>query len=1066
MPVSNHDMMIATTKTGHIARAYPGTDRCWNAPHNTVIFGDNYIDTKYLGTGKTTKTFIDEANIWTSVGLIDAAPSDPAHAGVGGGTESMTYRKEAAPTSYSKDVKFEGNGCVRTDDKTTQNHANTTGFVDGSNVKGQVDSAADYLKKKCVVDTLVGHCEHGRDLGAPPNGKTDEAFHLDVVGVDVVTLTVTRKDLIANKPSGCADHTYWTASRAGVGQGLSSRIDHLGDTFEVKGHILADPWTGAGALKTDENHDDKSTAQIGADPQSPKSPKTGDEKRYAERREATQSTLREYEQTTGKSSGWEKVNPLPAQTGKGNFMPQKAPTGPDVVQSVADKRTEEYNKSLDKARKQRAIATAIKDLEKAIAFWLIEREPPVVNITALACGGAKHVKLQVFPKDKISFDLFSEALNAKFQLIRDISKNRRVRLGEVRVLLEPQVPGEAQRQARCRLQGADPGQERLLQDAGPQGVDVQLPVRPLLRSSGEVHRPAPAALRRHGHARGGAGGQMAARQSRRRDQRLHRDQAGHQPVDLGDARPVQRRILQRAEVHADHRLLRRPRGEDRELGLGRAQGLCRGGHRARSVEVRAGAGPRAVRSDGRAPGRRERLRQGELVVHRGLRVVRLEAGGPQVPEGEGHHHQDHHLQHHREVTMRIVVVQPKSAVVSGAQAAPLPAVGVVRWSDPEPTLTVIVKATFSFALPGAATLAPDQLPLSLGEGLREGDPEVDYPSDFVPRKGAADVLLSGHAYADVPSDAIAGRLAVGPVERRFRGLAERPALRIPLRGAQIAGPSGEKAARVGAARRPLRPVAEGDFSPDEGPRYHTETFNYFAYNTAPPDQLSDWIAPDATVELSGLSVRGPVRFALPGLSPKVLVDALGAQTAVVDLACDTLWIDVDQEIGVMVWRGHVSVSSPRAPEVDRILVALDPHDEPLDAYEFRRRAMRSRLSFAAEEDRLSQEPAGDDESDRLTIARYELWSHEAAPDPELSLAQYAQISAELASGHETRNETLERYYLDEDTWTVEERAWLERMASAAASGDVGVAVEYGALFSAARKAIDAVAPAKLSTDGG
>lgn len=393
MAVSNHDMMIATTKTGHVAQAYPSSDRCWDAPHGKIIPGDNQIDTAHLGTGKTTKTLIDGANVWTAAGLLDAAPSDPAHEGVGGGVNSGTYRKEAAPVTYSRDVKFEGSGVVRTLDRTKQNHGNTAGFVDGSNVEGQVHNAADYLKKKCTFFLLRGECEHGRRLGAPPNAKSDEAFFLDVLGGDTVMLSAVRKDLETDDLSGCDVHTYWNATRAG--KGPDAMLDHVGDLFVVTGAVMADPWTGWIPTKPVET------------------PQTGEEERYDKDKEDTKKALAEYG-----GGAWMKQS----QVGKGNFMPQGPSKDPDVVRSVADRQRQAYNKELQDAVRKRAKVALVKDLAKAIAFWMIEREPPVVNVTAIACGGAKHVVLRVFPKDQIVFDLFSEALNAKFKLIKDISK--------------------------------------------------------------------------------------------------------------------------------------------------------------------------------------------------------------------------------------------------------------------------------------------------------------------------------------------------------------------------------------------------------------------------------------------------------------------------------------------------------------------------------------------------------------------------------------------------------------------------------------------------------------------
>jgi hypothetical protein len=398
--------------------------------------------------------------------------------------------------------------------------------------------------------------------------------------------------------------------------------------------------------------------------------------------------------------------------------------------------------------------------------------------------------------------------------------------------------------------------------------------------------------------------------------------------------------------------------------------------------------------------------------------------------------------------MRIVVVQP-----TRTKAGPLPSVGVLRWRDPDPTLTVIVKATFSFAEAGPAVLAPEQLPLTLGEPTEGSDDEVEYPSDFVPRRGAADVLLWGHAHADLPTEVIEASVAVGRVARRFQVVSEVPRADIALRAQAIRGAHGENGAPVRAARRLARPRADGDLSPDTGPRFYGPTFNYFAYNTAPPQQISEWIAPDAVVSLEGLSARGPFTFALPGLAPRVLVDAVGNRVAVIDLVCDTLWLDVDRHLGVMVWRGHAGVSAPEAPEVLRIIVSLEPHDAPAPEPELRRRAMRSRLSLAAEEEQLSPEPAGAEERDQIAMARSELWSCPAAPDPEISLAQYASLSAELAGARERRAETLARHDLDEHTWTLEERGWLEKMAGAASNGDPTMLLEYGALFAEAKRAL-------------
>ena len=113
--------------------------------------------------------------------------------------------------------------------------------------------------------------------------------------------------------------------------------------------------------------------------------------------------------------------------------------------------------------------------------------------------------------------------------------------------------------------------------------------------------------------------------------------------------------------------------------------------------------------------------------------------------------------------MRFLVVKPIDP--RGPRALDrLPAVGVVRWLDPEPTLTVIAKLTLSYYAgkdaPQVAAISTEQKSLTLGRALKEGD-EAIYPSDFVPRKAAADVLLVGHAFSERPAKAVTSRPANG-----------------------------------------------------------------------------------------------------------------------------------------------------------------------------------------------------------------------------------------------------------------------------------------------------------------
>lgn len=402
--------------------------------------------------------------------------------------------------------------------------------------------------------------------------------------------------------------------------------------------------------------------------------------------------------------------------------------------------------------------------------------------------------------------------------------------------------------------------------------------------------------------------------------------------------------------------------------------------------------------------------------------------------------------------MRFIVVKPIDP--SGPRAHDrLPAVGVVRWLDPEPTLTVIAKLTLSYYAgkdaPPIAAISTEQKSLTLGRAPKEGL-EAIYPSDFVPRKGAADVLLVGNAFSERATKAIHASVSIGPWSRRFVAVSENGARRIPLRERNVRDDSGESEARVGPLRLPARPGAEIDAPPPSRPRYHKEGFDYSAYNAAPPDQQCDWIAPDAPVALRGLSADGDRSFRLPGLKPRILVEARGERMADLELCCDTAWFDTDRELLVLVWRGSVALASTNAREVTRIVAFMEPADKARDLREVRRLVMRSFVGFAAEESRVTSEPADEEEASRLTHARYQLMGGDEAPPPMISLERYARVSAELAEKREPRADTLKRHAMDEDAWNLEERAWVEAMGSAAAKGDGTTAVKYGELFVAAQ----------------
>lgn len=389
--VNNHGVIIATEGTGHIARAAPASDICFLPDHQTIIPAQNYIPTTELSSGKTTKTLINNHAIWTKVGKLDKSPSLPAHAGTAGGViDAGAYCLHAWPITYSKDVLVESNGVVRTNDSTHQNRTNTAGMVDGSAAHPEEDDLSDAFKKRCVVvevkgkEIVKGDMPKGgaREFGPPPPAKkgatgaappSKEATYLGVYSGSEIDLEATREDATTavKGPAKCVigTHTYWTAVTTGnmfwIFDAADKIQDHVGDKW-----LLKLPGGKSNKPKM-ADHTDIPTKFTG--------PEGKDEKRlaYNQHRRA---------QYAAKKAGTE----LPkGEQSKTNFA-----MGLEIG----------------------------KDLAKAYQLWRLQESPPTCTITARACGGAKQLKLQIYPEDEFVFDLFSDSIKSALAFIKGVAK--------------------------------------------------------------------------------------------------------------------------------------------------------------------------------------------------------------------------------------------------------------------------------------------------------------------------------------------------------------------------------------------------------------------------------------------------------------------------------------------------------------------------------------------------------------------------------------------------------------------------------------------------------------------
>ncbi|MDI1476397.1 DUF2169 domain-containing protein [Polyangium sp. y55x31] len=297
-------------------------------------------------------------------------------------------------------------------------------------------------------------------------------------------------------------------------------------------------------------------------------------------------------------------------------------------------------------------------------------------------------------------------------------------------------------------------------------------------------------------------------------------------------------------------------------------------------------------------------------------------------------------------------------------------------------LTVIVKATFVVE-PGECKLAPEQEPVHEEDEFWNGDParSVVTPSDKVPYKPRADVMLVGHAYAPgkQPVRSMMTRLVVGALDKSIevwcdRGfrvqdgqLLEGPRFsKMPLRWERAAGgpetnnpagmrfdaapdaygmvpipnlqPPGMFVSKrsdtfspvgygpVGAAwpaRKQRLGRLAGTFSPagwETRPLPEGMDPGYF--QAAPPDQQVTEIRPNERIVLEGLHPEhARVVTSLPGVRPSVVVVRATGEREEVQLVADTLWIDTDRGMCCVVWRGRIGLRS--ADEAGRIAVRME-----------------------------------------------------------------------------------------------------------------------------------------------
>ncbi|WP_437337540.1 DUF2169 domain-containing protein [Sorangium sp. So ce394] len=305
--------------------------------------------------------------------------------------------------------------------------------------------------------------------------------------------------------------------------------------------------------------------------------------------------------------------------------------------------------------------------------------------------------------------------------------------------------------------------------------------------------------------------------------------------------------------------------------------------------------------------------------------------------------------------------------------------GSVLWqAGSAQRVTVIVKATLALA---HNRLAWPVAPLPIVREDRHGPSgSLEAASEVAPYLPSVGVVLTGHAYAPggQPIATMIARLAIYRgearlLDKRLKIVGDRapvppwrsqPFQRMPLVYERAFGGPGvpENPVGVGAASsaapalpnlldpvQPTRPAGMGPISPRWPARQRLlggaeprggepqqagpmAGFDWRYFHAAPPDQQLPFLHGDEWLVLDGLHPELPrVQTQLPAaraLARRYPAGG-GGQGQPVDLAADTLVIDVDRQICSIVWRGSFALERAEEGASIRVCAGLEMPGHPL-----------------------------------------------------------------------------------------------------------------------------------------
>jgi hypothetical protein len=297
------------------------------------------------------------------------------------------------------------------------------------------------------------------------------------------------------------------------------------------------------------------------------------------------------------------------------------------------------------------------------------------------------------------------------------------------------------------------------------------------------------------------------------------------------------------------------------------------------------------------------------------------------------------------------------------------------------SLTVVCKATFMLE-PDELTLASDQLPLNREPRYWDDDEQASLfaPSDLAPFKPRVDVLLVGDVHVPKGNKAnqIVARLLVGEqfdkgllvqgerkvdgkgktgsakkfkslelrYEHAFGGEGTLNPVGVPEDGAEgddgvkrlpsvelapeisseaatrMAG-FGPVAAKWPSRRDKVKRAGDNWSEADWFERPLPKEIDLSFFNAAPEDQQLESLAQGEEITLVNLHPHfDRLVTKLPTIAPQAYIEDANGDHELLTMRCDTLFIETDEDLCTLTWRGQMRLEDPDA--VARCLIVLSP----------------------------------------------------------------------------------------------------------------------------------------------